>query len=40
MEKIQLPDIEGAQKMSPLDMNKIEIMKDHTVITFDQEEKK
>lgn len=25
---------EGAQKMSPLDMNKIAILKAHTVITF------
>lgn len=36
MDKTELPDIKGATKLSPLDMNKIEILKDHTVITFDR----
>ncbi len=30
--KIKLP--EGAKKLSPLDMNKLAILKAHTVITF------
>lgn len=30
--KIKIP--EGAKRLSPLDMNKLAILKDHTVITF------
>ena len=30
--KIKMP--EGVKKLSPLDMNKLAILKDHTVITF------
>lgn len=29
---IKIP--EGAEKLSPLEMNKLAILKDHTVITF------
>lgn len=28
------PEIKGAKKLSPLEMNKLDILKDHTVITF------
>ncbi len=31
---------EGARKLSPLEMNGIAILKDHTVITFPKREKK
>ena len=34
METTIFPDIPGAKKLSPLEMNKIDILKDHTVITF------
>lgn len=37
MDNTQFPEIEGATTLTPLDMNKIEILKDHTVISFDAE---
>lgn len=28
------PELKGTKKLTPLEMNKIAILKDHTVITF------
>lgn len=36
METYTFPSIQGARKLTPLEMNKIDILKDHTIITFDQ----
>lgn len=35
--KIKIP--EGARKLSPLEMNKLAILKAHTVITFSETDK-
>lgn len=35
---IKMP--EGAKKLTPLEMNKLAILKAHTVITFSENEKK
>lgn len=35
-DKIKKALPEDAKKLSPLDMNKLDILKDHTVITFDK----
>lgn len=40
MEKKDFKLPEGARKLSPLDMNKLAILKAHTVITFTEKEKK
>lgn len=37
MEVTEMKIPEGAKKLSPLDMNKLAILKDHTVITFKEQ---